>query len=98
MDTGSKKFEKWSKNMGLVGMGLCALCCALPVIGIIGGTGLLTMISLYAEKVAIVLFIISGGLFAFWLYKKKQAPPACSVDCSCKTDDSKSESESVNTK
>lgn len=84
METKSKKPGIWAKNMGLLGIGLCALCCALPIIGIVGGTGLLAVLSLYAEKIAIVLLIISGGLFAYWQYTKKQTPPACSVDCSCK--------------
>lgn len=69
--------------MGLIGLGLCALCCALPIVGIIGGAGILATISLYAEKIALVLLIISAASFGIWLYKKKQAP-ACSVDCDCK--------------
>ena len=90
METVSKKSGKWAKNIGLVGLSLCALCCALPIIGIVGGTGLLAMLSLYAEKIALILLIISGGLFAFWMYKKNQAPPSCSTDCSCKTENTES--------
>ena len=95
METASKRTGMWAKNVGLLGIGLCALCCALPIIGIAGGTSLLAILSLYAEKIAIVLLIISGGLFAFWQYKKKQAPPACSVDCSCKEEHT--ESKAINT-
>lgn len=84
METASKKPGAWARKMDLLGIGLCALCCALPVIGIVGGTGLLAVLSLYAEKIALVLLIISAGLFVYWHYRKKQAPPACAVDCSCK--------------
>lgn len=95
METVSKKPGKWAKNLSLLGLCLCALCCALPVIGILGGTSLLAVIALYAEKVALVFFIVSAGLFAFWLFRKKQAPPSCAVDCSCKTENHESKSVSV---
>lgn len=86
MKTTAKEPGKLAKNMGLLGIGLCALCCALPIIGIIGGAGILATIALYAEKIAIVLLIVSAASFAIWQYKKKQAPPACSIDCDCKTE------------
>ena len=86
METASKKPGKWAKNVGLMGVGLCALCCALPIVGIVGGAGILTTVALYAEKIAIVLLITSAASFAIWQYKKKQAPPACSIDCDCKTE------------
>jgi hypothetical protein len=86
METTTKEPGKMAKMLGFLGIGLCALCCALPIIGIIGGAGILTTISLYAEKAALVLLIISAAFFTVWLYRKKQAPPSCSVDCSCKTE------------
>ena len=86
METATKKPGKLAKNVGLLGIGLCALCCALPIIGIVGGAGILATIALYAEKIAIVLLIISAASFAIWQYKKKQAPPACSIDCDCKAE------------
>ncbi len=84
METTTKEPGKMAKTLGFLGIGLCALCCALPIIGIVGGAGILSAISLYAEKAALVLLIISAAFIAVWLYKKKQAPPACSIDCSCK--------------
>lgn len=83
METTSKEPGKLAKSMGLIGLGLCALCCALPIIAIVGGAGILASIALYAEKIALVLLIISAASFGIWLYRKKQAP-ACSVDCDCK--------------
>jgi hypothetical protein len=84
METTTKEPGKMAKTFGFVGIGLCALCCALPIIGIIGGAGILASISLYAEKAAFVLLIISAALFALWFYRKRQTPPSCSIDCSCK--------------
>lgn len=86
MKTETKEPGKMAKSMGLLGLGLCALCCALPIIGIVGGAGILASIALYAEKIALVLLIISASFFAAWLYRKKQAPPSCSIDCACKTE------------
>lgn len=92
METASKEQGKWAKNVSLLGIGLCALCCALPIIGIVGGAGILATIAVYAERIAIVLLIISGASFAIWQYKKRQAPPACSIDCDCKTENLESKS------
>ena len=86
MKTTAKEPGKRAKNIGLLGIGLCALCCALPIIGIVGGAGILATIALYAEKIAIVLLIISVASFAIWQYRKRLAPPACSIDCDCKTE------------
>lgn len=86
MKTTVKETGTLAKKMGLLGIGLCALCCALPIIGIVGGAGILATVALYAEKIAIVLLIMSAASFAIWQYKKKQAPPACSIDCDCKTE------------
>lgn len=95
METASKKPGRLAKNVGLLGIGLCALCCALPVIGIVGGAGILATVALYAEKIAIVLLIISAASFAIWQYKKTQAPPACSIDCDCKTESTELQASSV---
>lgn len=83
METTSKEPGRMAKGIGLIGLGLCALCCALPIVGIVGWAGILATISLYAEKIALVLLIASAASFGIWLYRKKQAP-ACSVDCECK--------------
>lgn len=74
-----------AKNVGLLGLGLCALCCALPIIGIVGGAGVLATLALYAEKIALILLILSAAAFGIWQYRKRQ-PPACAVDCDCKTE------------
>lgn len=90
MKTTAKEPGKLAKNMGLMGIGLCALCCSLPIIGIVGGAGILATLALYAEKITLGLLIISAASFAIWQYKKKQAPPACTIDCDCNTEDAES--------
>ena len=92
MKTTGKTPGKMAKNLGIVGISLCALCCALPIIGIVGGAGIIATIALYAEKIALVLLIISAASFAIWQYMKRQAPPACSIDCDCKTQNEESKS------
>jgi hypothetical protein len=83
MKTISKEPQRTAKIMAFLGIGLCGLCCALPIIGIIGGATLLSTISWYAEKIGIALLIFSAAMFAFRYYLKKNAP-ACSIDCECK--------------
>ncbi len=86
MKTTSKEPAKFIKNMGLLGIGLCVLCCTLPIVGIVGGAGILAGIAFYAEKIAIVLITISAAIVAIWLYRKRQRPPACDIDCDCKSE------------
>lgn len=88
MEATTKEPGKWAKTLGFLGIGLCALCCALPIIGIIGGASILTAVAVYAEKIAIVLLVLSGAFFGIWLYRKRQTPAACSIDCECKEDHS----------
>lgn len=87
METTSKEPGRMAKKMSLIGLGLCALCCALPIVGIVGGAGILATIAVYAEKIALVLLIISAASFGIWLYRKRQTP-SCSIDCDCKTEHS----------
>ena len=79
----AKEPGKMAKILGFLGLGLCALCCALPIIGIIGGASILSALAMYAEKIAVVFLILSAASFGIWLYRKRHAP-TCSVDCSCK--------------
>ena len=97
METTSKEPGRMAKIAGLTGLGLCALCCALPIIGIVGGAGILATLSLYTEKIALVLLIISAASFGIWLYRRKQAP-SCSIDCECKPEQSVKSIDHVNLK
>lgn len=90
METTQKEPGRTAKIFGFLGLTLCALCCALPVIGIIGGAGVLATVALYAEKVAVILLIISSASFGIWFYLRRR-PSACSVDCTCKTEQASSD-------
>lgn len=82
----ASKSGKLARNIGFFGIGLCVLCCAVPVIGIVGGAGIFAAVAVFAEDVSIVLLIFSAGLCALWLYKRTQFPKACAADCDCKTE------------
>jgi len=88
MEKTPNESDKAAKIMALLGLGLCALCCTLPIIGIIGGAGVLATIGLYTERVAIFFLIISAGLFAFWFYRRRKSQTSCAVDCACKEGES----------
>jgi mercuric ion transport protein len=81
----AKEPGKLAKTLGFLGIGLCALCCALPIIGIVAGASILSTLALYAEKIAVVL-VLSAAAFGIWFYRKRQAP-TCDIDCDCKPTD-----------
>lgn len=74
-----------AKWLALSGIGLCALCCALPFAGLIGGAAMLAGVALYAERIGVVLIIESLAVFAIVLLRKRRAR-ACDVNCDCKTE------------
>lgn len=82
--------ESVFKRLGFLGIGLCVLCCTLPVLGAIVGLSVFTTIAFYLEKVAILLLVTSLTLFTFWYLKKKNTKSSCAssceVDCNCKDD------------
>lgn len=49
---------------------------------------MLTGLSIYAERLAVVLLIISLAVLAIAYYRKKKAP-SCDINCDCKTEDHK---------
>lgn len=83
METTKKEPAKMAKTLGFIGIGLCALCCALPIVGIIGSAGILSTISLYADHAALVFLILSAAFLAVWFYRKRHVSRSCSTDCSC---------------
>lgn len=78
-----KKTKNLFKSFGFVSIGLCAVCCALPIIGVTMGIGTLTMLSAYIEWAGIVTVIISAVLFAIYSLQKRKKQ-ACDIDCACK--------------
>jgi hypothetical protein len=84
MNTPSKNPGNTAKTFGLLGVGLCAVCCALPVAGLVGGAGILASIALYAEKAALFLVILAIVSFGLWYFRKRKAR-RCDIGCECKT-------------
>lgn len=77
------------KKLGWVSIGLCGLCCALPIIGAIAGISSLTVIALYLEKIGIIVLGAAGIFFIYAFYQKrnqaKSCTDSCDVNCDCKT-------------
>jgi hypothetical protein len=84
MNTNTKTPGRTARLLGYLGIGLCGLCCSLPIIGITGGAGLLSGLAFYAEKIAILLLVASVVAFGIAFYRKKNIP-ACDTDCNCKS-------------
>jgi len=77
------------KKLGWVSIGLCGLCCALPIVGAIAGMSSLTVIAVYLEKIGIIALGAAGILFIYSFYQKrnqaKSCTDSCDVNCDCKT-------------
>lgn len=78
-----KDSNSFFKKLGLIGIGLCAACCLLPIAAVIFGLGALTVISAYIEWVGIIAMMLAVLSFGIYLLKKRQAP-ACDIDCASK--------------
>ncbi|MEX1190619.1 MAG: hypothetical protein WEA99_01515 [Brumimicrobium sp.] len=93
MDNTVKKSKPLYKKLGWTSIGLCGLCCSLPIIGAVAGIGSLTAFGLYAEKIGIVALGLAGILFAIHFYKKNQAKKgckdSCATNCDCKNGSTK---------
>ncbi len=67
-------------------LGACALCCAGPLLAVLGLTGL-TGIATAIHGLEMGLMVLAVAILGFCLYRyfspKKAA--SCRVDCGCKT-------------
>ncbi|MDF3076887.1 MAG: hypothetical protein K0S09_776 [Sphingobacteriaceae bacterium] len=77
------------KKIGLTGIGLCVLCCSLPLLGMSIGIAAFTAVAFYLEKIGIILIGAAVILFFYSRLKKSETSPSCSADCSCKQQTSK---------
>jgi hypothetical protein len=78
-----KDSKRLFKNLGLIGMSLCAACCLLPVAGVMLGLGALTFLTEFLEVTGIIAMIAAIALPGIYYFRSKKAP-ACDVDCECK--------------
>ena len=80
-----KDLKEMFKGFGFIGLGLCAVCCALPISGIVfwaGGFAVVYHYFDYAAIAALVLAIIFLGVSHF----RKEKAPACDIKCKGKPD------------
>ncbi len=91
--TNQKKASRFVKKLGFLGIGLCALCCALPVAGAIAGIGAFSVLAVYFEKIGLALLIASAGLLVVGLMRQRKADvsdsegSSCSTNCACQHND-----------
>ena len=88
METSQKIMSTKSiKKIGAFGIGLCALCCMLPIIGAVLGMGALSIAAFYLEKAGLIVLILAGGLLLIKFIKNRSSrtAPTCDSACNCKT-------------
>jgi hypothetical protein len=78
-----KDSKKLFKSLGFIGIGLCAACCLLPVVGVLFGLGALTFISGLLEIAGIIAMMGALVFFGIYFIRSRKAP-ACDIDCACK--------------
>jgi membrane protein implicated in regulation of membrane protease activity len=86
----NQKSKSMAKKLGWIGIALCGLCCTLPIIGVAFGIASITALSVYLEKIGIVILGITGFMFWYAWYnkrkKEKECGTSCEIDCECKTE------------
>jgi hypothetical protein len=78
-----KRSEKLIKTLSVVGIGLCAACCLLPVGAIIFGMSL-TGLAVAFFKWAGLGMAAAALIVLLIMWIKKRKVQACNVDCDCK--------------
>ena len=87
-----KDSENVLRKLGLIGIGLCAACCLLPIVAITFGLGALTTLSAYLQWAGILIMGIVVILFVVYFLRKRRAP-ACDIECGCREGRSNSKNE-----
>jgi len=80
-----------AKLLGILGITLCGLCCALPIISAAVGMASLTAIGAYLDNVGIAALGLAGFFLWYgWYTKRKKAKASgtnsCDTSCECKTE------------
>lgn len=78
--------KSWYKRLGWTGIALCALCCALPIIGTAIGVASLTAISFYLEKIGILTLGLAAFFFWYAWHSKRKKEKACTTSCDSNCD------------
>lgn len=77
----SKKQNPTAKKLGWTGIILCGFCCALPIIGTAAGITSLTAISVYLEKIGILILGLAAFFFWYAWYSKRKNEKVCATSC-----------------
>jgi hypothetical protein len=73
------------KRLGFIGIGLCAACCLLPIVGVLFGMGVLTFIAGLLEIAGVIAMAAAIIFFGIYYVRSRKAP-SCDMDCACKED------------
>lgn len=65
------RYIKKAKWLGMLGISLCSLCCALPIIGATVGLASITGIAFYLEKVGFAALGLAAIILLIALYKRQ---------------------------
>jgi hypothetical protein len=55
-----KDSKKLSKNIGFIGVGLCAACCLEPIVGVMFGVGSFTFLTGFVERQPRAIVIVNA--------------------------------------
>jgi hypothetical protein len=69
MNTNARKSSKVAKIIGFMGIGLCGLCCALPMLGI----GSFGAMAIRTENAGLISLIAASTTLSLILYQKTKA-------------------------
>jgi hypothetical protein len=86
-----KASKRLHTTLGLLGIVMCAACCALPIFGVMAGMGTLSVLSKYFEWAGIAAIVLAAVFFVIYVTKKRSSA-GCESGCGCSTGNSLSES------
>ena len=73
------------KRLGFIGVGLCAACCLLPIMGVLFGMGALTFIAGFLEVAGLGAIGAAVVFFVIYFVRRRKAA-TCDLDCTCKNE------------
>jgi hypothetical protein len=79
-----RESKKRLKNFGLIGIMLCATCCALPIAGVGLGAGSFALLLRYFEWAGIAALVLALVFFGLYSFRKRKEAASCDIDCACK--------------
>ena len=73
--------ERWWKRAGIGAAAMCGLCCAAPLIALLGGAGVLSAMGAVFqvfERISLVLAVLAlGGASVLWVRRRRRR--ACRI-------------------